>query len=143
MFQRTLESFGFAAVLAAVFFAGLQVATVQAEETAATTPLVVKIHADWCGTCTKLNPVMTQLEERVGPDARVVVLDVTDKAAVEASRAKADSLGISAFFDAYKGKTGTVGVLTAAGEPVDVFKGELSVDAYVAALAKAAETPAS
>jgi hypothetical protein len=73
----------------------------------ADSPMVVKIHADWCGA------------------------------------AEAERLGIRAFFDSYKGRTGTVGVLTADGKPVSVMKGELDVSKYVAALEKAREAPAT
>lgn len=108
---------------------------VRAEE--ADKPMIVKIHADWCGTCTKLNATMAELESRVGGEATIVVLDVSDRDAVARSSAEADRLGIRAFFDEYKGKTGTVGVLTASGEPVSVMKGELDTEKYVVALAQA------
>jgi thioredoxin-like negative regulator of GroEL len=109
----------------------------------ADSPMVVKIHADWCGTCTRLEPTLEALEREVGSDARIVVLDVTDKEAVARSAAEAERLGIRAFFDSYKGRTGTVGVLTADGKPVSVMKGELDVSKYVAALEKAREAPAT
>jgi thiol-disulfide isomerase/thioredoxin len=108
------------------------------EEKAATVPLVVKIHADWCGTCVKLNPTMAQLQEELGASARIVVLDVTDKDALAKSSTEADSLGIAGFFDAYKSKTGTVAVLRpGVSEPVAVYKGETAIAPYVAAVAKA------
>lgn len=108
------------------------------EEAEATVPLVVKIHADWCGTCVKLNPIMAELGEELGTTARLVVLDVTDKDAVAKSSAEAKALGISAFFDAYKSKTGTVAVLRpGTEEPVAVYKGELSKEPYLAAVEKA------
>jgi thiol-disulfide isomerase/thioredoxin len=123
-------------------FAGLALATSASadhhEEKAAALPLVVKIHADWCGTCVKLNPTMAQLEEQLGGEARVVVLDVTDKDALEKSSARADALGIRAFFDEYKSKTGTVGVLRPGDPtPVAVYKGETEVAPYLAAVEKA------
>jgi len=108
------------------------------EEAEAMVPLVVKIHADWCGTCVKLNPTMAELGEELGATARLVVLDVTDKDAVAKSAAEAKALGISAFFDAYKSKTGTVAVLRpGTEEPVAVYKGELSTEPYLAAVEKA------
>ena len=126
---------GLATVLA------LLVAALTAQGEVATTPMVVKIHADWCGTCTRLEPTFEALEQEVGSGARIVVLDVTDKEAVARSAAEAERLGIQGFFDSYKGKTGTVGVLTADGKPVSVMKGELDVSKYVAALEKAREAP--
>lgn len=100
-------------------------------------PVIAKIHADWCGTCTRLNPTMVELQKRVGGEATVVTLDVTDKDAVARSAAEADRLGIRKFFDSYKGKTGTVGVIAADGKIVQIYKGETDVDKYVDALAVA------
>lgn len=107
-------------------------------------PFVVKIHADWCGTCTKLNPTMAELRERQGDKIRYVQLDVTDKEALARSTSEADRLGIREFFDEYKSKTGTVGVLNGASrEPVTVLKGELDVAEYESALTKASAGGAS
>lgn len=102
-------------------------------------PMIVKIHADWCGTCTRLNPTFEALREQVGSEALIVVLDVTDRRAVDRSRAKAEALGIVAFFDEYKGQTGTVGVLDASGKPVKVMKGVTDPARYVDALKLAKE----
>ncbi len=100
-------------------------------------PMVVKIHADWCGSCTQLETTFEELEKQIGSEARIVVLDVTDKAAVARSAAEADRLGIREFFDSYKSKTGTVGVIDACGNTVSVMKGELDASKYVAAIRKA------
>jgi thiol-disulfide isomerase/thioredoxin len=100
-------------------------------------PMIVKIHADWCGTCTRLETTFKELEQQIGSDARIVVLDVTDKAAVARSAAEADRLGIRDFFDSYKSKTGTVGVIDANGKTVSVLKGEMDPSKYVAAVQKA------
>lgn len=104
----------------------------------ADTPMVVKIHADWCGTCTRMNPTFDELDVKLEGKARIVVLDVTDQQAVARSTAEADRLGVRAFFDQYKSKTGTVGVLNGTtGEPVLILKGETDTAPYVAAVASA------
>ncbi len=104
----------------------------------ASKPFVVKIHADWCGTCTRLNSTMAQLDAESGERVRIVVLDVTDRQRVAASMAEAERLGITDFFAAYKSKTGTVGVLDGATrEPVAVMKGETDVAAYQEAVDEA------
>jgi thiol-disulfide isomerase/thioredoxin len=123
----------FLAAAAALLLAG---ASAQAGEAAAK-PVIAKIHADWCGTCTQLNPTMVELEKRVGGEAIVVILDVTDKDAVARSAAEADRLGIRKFFDSYKSKTGTVGIIDTNGKIVQIYKGELDVDKYVSALERA------
>ncbi len=112
-------------------------------ETADAKPMIVKIHADWCGTCTRLEATFDELEKQIGSDARIVVLDVTDKAAVARSAAEADRLGIREFFDSYKSKTGTVGVIDANGKTVSVMKGEMDPSKYVAAVKKASGAGAS
>jgi len=106
-------------------------------------PMVVKIHADWCGTCRHMNPTFEALEKELGDEARIVVLDVTDRETTARARVEAERLGIGVFFDRYKGQTGTVGVLDAGGSPVEVLKGETRTERYVAAVAKAKGRPAS
>jgi thiol-disulfide isomerase/thioredoxin len=116
---------------------GLLLGVLAAQADEARKPMIVKIHADWCGTCTRLESTMASLEEQVGSDAVIVVLDVTDRPAVEQSRARAQALGIEDFFDTYKAKTGTVGVLSADGKAIEVLNGETDTAPYRAALEKA------
>jgi len=104
----------------------------------ASKPFVVKIHADWCGTCSRLEATLEALRERTGDDVRIVVLDVTDRESLARATAEADRLRIRAFFDAYKSKTGTVGILDGVTrKPVSVLMGETDVAKYEAALAAA------
>lgn len=131
--------------LPSVFLAvlGLLLAGAAARAEQAAKPLVVKIHADWCGTCQRLNATFEALEAQLGGEARLVVLDVSDREATARSRAKAEALGIAAFFERYKGQTGTVGVLDASGSPVAVLKGETRTEKYVSAVAQAKGDPTS
>jgi thiol-disulfide isomerase/thioredoxin len=134
---------GLVALVSATSVARGEAAEVSAAEDAAR-PFVVKIHADWCGTCQALEPTLENVQKSVGSRARFVVLDVTDKDAVAVSTAEADRLGMRGFFDAYKSKTGTVGVLDGATrEPVRVMKGELDAAAYEAAIQRASASAAS
>ena len=130
--------FGLAA-LAALGLAAKPVGADSAEgaEAPGDKPLIVKIHADWCGTCQRLGPTFEALEREIGSDARIVVLDVTDEAAETRSAAEADRLGIRVFFDSYRGKTGTVGVIDADGRTVSVMKGEMDPAKYVEAVRQA------
>jgi len=105
---------------------------------AAGQPYVVKVHADWCGTCRMLEPTWKRIENELADDARIVVLDVTDRAAVAASRKQAERLGLTRFFDRYKSQTGTIGVLDGDREPVKVMKGTLEFAEYERAVAEAA-----
>jgi len=108
------------------------------EAAAAGQPYVVKVHADWCGTCRMLEPTWKRIENELADDARIVVLDVTDREAVAASRKQAERLGLTRFFDRYKSQTGTIGVLDGDREPVKVMKGTLEFAEYERAVAKAA-----
>lgn len=104
----------------------------------ASKPFLVKIHADWCGTCTRMNPTFEALEEKVGSESRIVVLDVTDKTTTAAARAEAERLGVVGFFEEYKSKTGSVGVLRGDDrEVVQVIRGATDPARYVTALEQA------
>lgn len=101
-------------------------------------PFVVKIHADWCGTCRMLEPTLTALDKKMGTSARVVVLDVTDRKTYAAATAEAQRLGIESFFDQYKSRTGIVGVLDGSTrETIAVLSGELDVAVYERLLTQA------
>ncbi len=98
-------------------------------------PFIVKIHADWCGTCTRMDATFEELQTALGPQARIVVLDVTDREAVARSREEANRLGIAEFFEGNLSKTGTAAVLDGATrEPVKVMKGETDVSVYTTAV---------
>jgi hypothetical protein len=96
---------------------------------------LVKIHSDWCGTCTRMEPLWTRLGEECGDKAQLVLLDVTDRESTENSSREAERLGLKEFFDAHKSKTATIAVIEAAtGKPVAVFKGEMDFAKYEAVL---------
>jgi thiol-disulfide isomerase/thioredoxin len=101
-------------------------------------PLVVKIHADWCGACQLLGPTWERVEKELAKEAQVVTLDVTDRSATRRSAATAAALGISPFFEKNRDRLGTIAVLRAGSrEPVEVFHGELDFVAYVDAVRRA------
>lgn len=101
----------------------------------ASAPFIVKIHADWCGTCTRMDATFEELEAALGSQARIVVLDVTDREAVVRSREEANRLGIGEFFEGNLSKTGTAAVLDGATRaPVKVMKGETDVSVYTNAV---------
>ncbi len=104
----------------------------------ASRPFVVKVHADWCGTCTKLNPTWEGIQAKIGDNARFVVFDLTDKEAVQRSRAEAERLGLTPFLTRHKRSTGTIAVLDGASrEPVIVLRGDTDVAKYEEAVARA------
>lgn len=106
-------------------------------------PFVVEVHANWCGTCAALEPTWKRIEAEYGSRARLVVFDVSDRKSIAESRAAADVLGLGAFFEKYKGRTGTIAVLRADRVPVAVMNGEMDLTAYDEAIAKALAANAS
>lgn len=74
-------------------------------------PYVVKLHAQWCPVCRLTKGVWSEIEEAYAGRVNMVVLDFTNEANTEASRATARRLGLDAFFDEWVGATGIVAVL--------------------------------
>ncbi len=100
-------------------------------------PTLVKIHANWCGTCKRIESTWEELKASYGEDANFVVFDVTDKAALEKSRAEAERLGLTAVFDEHKSQTGTIAIIGPDGETVTVFKGVTDAERYEGAIGQA------
>jgi thiol-disulfide isomerase/thioredoxin len=101
-------------------------------------PFVVKIHADWCATCRRVDAVWTQLGNEMADRVTIVEFDVSDRVAFEASSANADRLGLGDFFRKYRSRTGTIAVLDCKSrEPVAIMTGELDFSKYRDAISKA------
>ena len=132
--NRSVVEVAFAVLALLVAAASAEAGEISSAEDASA-PFVVKIHADWCGTCTRMDPTFDELEAALGSGARIVVFDVTDKDAVARSRAEANRLGLGEFFEGHRSKTGTAAVLDGATrEPVQVMKGETDVSVYTTAV---------
>lgn len=101
-------------------------------------PFVVKIHADWCATCRRVDAVWTKLGTEMADRVNIVEFDVSDRVAFEASRADADRLGLGEFFREYRSRTGTIAVLDCKSrEPVAIMTGEVDLSKYLDAISKA------
>ncbi|MBW2697598.1 MAG: hypothetical protein JRE70_14060, partial [Deltaproteobacteria bacterium] len=115
--------------------------TENTENTCQAKPIVVKIHADWCATCKRLDAIWTQLDTDMGDQVQVVTLDVSDRVAFQESQATAKELGLEDFFQEYRSKTGTIAVLDCnSREPVAVMNGELDLGKYREAIAEASRS---
>jgi thiol-disulfide isomerase/thioredoxin len=119
MFRKfVLATLLFGAVLIAVGAAAYvtngapAVTAISTEDVAAASrPIVVKLHAQWCVYCRVTKGVWSQIEETYRGRAHFLVLDFTNDTTTEASRAEAARLGLGAFFDEFAGVTGTIVVL--------------------------------
>ena len=112
---------------------GLFASAAAAED--ASLPRLVKIHADWCGTCVALEPTWATLVADFADRIEPHVFDVTDRPRLRASRERAEALGLADFLAVNQGRTGTVALIAPDGRVIEKFKGELRVDRYEAALA--------
>ena len=118
--RRNVITFGIALVVALATIAFSlyltnstpTVATISAAEAAATDrPWVVKLHAQWCPVCMLTKGVWSRIEETYAGRVRLVVFDFTDDETTAASRAEAERLGLTEFFDASGFATGPIVVL--------------------------------
>ncbi len=74
-------------------------------------PYVVKLHAQWCPVCMLTKDVWSQIEDAYSTRVNLLVLDFTNQANTDRSRAEAKRLGLEMLFDEYAGATGTIVVL--------------------------------
>ncbi len=119
----------------------LWLAAPAAADEAHANPQVVKIHADWCGTCVKLNPTWDALREKHGDSVEFVILDVTNDETKAAAETTAKQRGLEEVLTTYGGQTGSIAIVGASGgEPVAVLKGETDIAAYDEPIARARES---
>ena len=86
-------------------------------------PVVVDVFATWCAGCKNIAPTLSQLKQEYSDRVNFVVLDVTDKATLEETQAKAEKLGLGQFLEATKSKTSTVAIVDpATGNILAMFK---------------------
>lgn len=101
-----------AGVMAYITNAAPTVQAISATEAAAAgKPYVVKLHAKWCPICMVTKGVWSQIDAAYAGRVNLLVLDFTNQANTDASRAEAARLGLDKFFDDYGGATGTIVVL--------------------------------
>jgi thiol-disulfide isomerase/thioredoxin len=97
-------------------------------------PLVVKLHAQWCHVCRIGKGAWSQIEQTYAGRVNLLVLDFTNDATTEASRAEAKRLGLDAFFDEFVGVSGPVAVLDGRTKEVTALISGRDFDQYQAAI---------
>ena len=101
-------------------------------------PLVIKIHADWCGTCKAQEEIWSQVQSELAEQATVVKLDVSDRVAFQESLSEAERLDIADFFARYRRRTGTIAVLACNEQtPVAILNAERDIRKYQEAISRA------
>ncbi|PMB40260.1 thioredoxin [Fischerella thermalis CCMEE 5330] len=86
-------------------------------------PVVVDVFATWCAGCKNIAPTLSQLKQEYSDKVNFVVLDVTDKAKLQETEAKAEKLGLGKFFAENKSKTSTVAIVDpATGNILALYK---------------------
>jgi thiol-disulfide isomerase/thioredoxin len=146
MTRRVIRALVLTCLVAALgFSAGLSAGTGRASErnyACESKPLVVKIHADWCGSCRATQETWDKVIAELSDRATMVKFDVTDRASYEAAEAEAKRLGISDFLMEYKRRTGAIAILDCeTQEPLVVLSGERDFTKYRDAIEQA--NPAS
>lgn len=98
-------------------------------------PVVVDVFATWCAGCKNIEGTLSQLREDYGDRVNFVVLDVSDKAKVDATEALATELGLSQFLAEKKSKTSTVAIVDpGTGDILAIYKNNPNLDDYTQVL---------
>ena len=103
--------------------------------------MIVKFHAEWCGTCTRLEPTLVELKEKFEKKPiQWVVLDLTDEKTQSKAAYLAESLGISNHLQENGRKTGSLRVLNASTkELISTLTKKMNKDEMALAISKALE----
>ena len=103
--RSTIFLFSLALVLSA---SAARAAAVEVEGQGGPNLYVVKVHADWCGSCKALAPILDEVRQAVAAESVLfLTLDVTDAALTAQARLLAAALDIEEIFKA-NNKTGLV-----------------------------------
>jgi thiol-disulfide isomerase/thioredoxin len=94
-------------------------------------PVVVDIYASWCPVCKNVAPTLEKLKKEYAGKANFVVLDVSDKAAITKSTARAKELGLDKFLAKNQNQTGLIAVFDpATGKALIEERGEVEIATY-------------
>jgi thiol-disulfide isomerase/thioredoxin len=74
-------------------------------------PVIVDVYASWCPACKNVAPTLEKLKKEYAGKANFVILDVSDKAAIAKSTARAKELGLDKFLAKNQTQTGLIAVM--------------------------------
>jgi thiol-disulfide isomerase/thioredoxin len=97
-------------------------------------PLVVRVHADWCGECQTSLPDFQRFVSAYRGKVNVVDIDVTDGRTAAASAARAKRLGLSEYYERTKSQPLTVAFINPnSGTVYAALRGNVELNDLVAA----------
>jgi thiol-disulfide isomerase/thioredoxin len=110
MSRSSLAATGaFAATLVFVMLATGPVVAGNDNKASAPDVMAVKFHADWCGSCKTIAPMLSDLKnKRDGEPVLFVTLDLTNQTTTAQAALMASALGIDKVYDKHAPKTGYV-----------------------------------
>jgi thiol-disulfide isomerase/thioredoxin len=102
--------------------------------TLADKPLVVRVHADWCGECQTTLPDFRAFTKAYGSRINVVDVDVTDGRTASLAEARAKRLGLGAYYESVKTAPLTVAFINPdSGKTYAALRGNVDYADLVAA----------
>jgi thiol-disulfide isomerase/thioredoxin len=97
-------------------------------------PLVVRVHADWCGECQTSLPDFQRFLKAYGGKVNVVDVDVTDGKTSAVAAARARRLGLGAYYERTKAQPLTVAFIDPnSGTVHAALRGNVDLNDLVAA----------
>jgi thiol-disulfide isomerase/thioredoxin len=94
-------------------------------------PTIVYIYATWCPGCKNIAPTMAKLQSQYRDRVNFVVLDVSDRKAIQASMMTARKFGLMQFFSAHRNQTSTVAIIDpATGRTLKKFQNNANLEDY-------------
>lgn len=97
-------------------------------------PLVVRVHADWCGECQTSLPDFQAFVKAYRGKVNVVDLDVTDGKTAAIAAARAKRLGLDKYYERTKGQPLTVAFINPnSGTVSAALRGNVDLNDLIAA----------
>jgi thiol-disulfide isomerase/thioredoxin len=93
-------------------------------------PYVLVVYADWCPSCQQLKPALARLNEEYRDKIRFVRFDITTEETAAKSKAKAEKLGLSGYYEKNHERTSVVIILDSSRHEVFRTVNDYAVEHY-------------